>query len=269
MPKQEEELIVSADVENFEMERIQISAIPANIAMEDPDLMGMKDEMQLLSDAIREIHSGISELTNGIAEFHSVATELSSGSSEYLQGIQELDQSSKELVEGSQEIRDVLQQVDEAVQGDIEIPDLDDLQQLPEMFQQLATGLLEYAGLLEQLDEAISNIPDDVISEKQMEAVYATLEEGNAGAEDVDVVKELERSYEQAQIIKEMNQGIVGNFARLTKNMAKELIEIAKVMEESMENMDELEKDRKSTRLNSSHVAISYAVFCLKKKKNR
>src|SRR6266702_5678718 len=28
-------------------------------------------------------------------------------------------------------------------------------------------------------------------------------------------------------------------------------------------------EDRKSTRLNSSHVAISYAVFCLKKKKNR
>src|SRR5690625_5555115 len=29
------------------------------------------------------------------------------------------------------------------------------------------------------------------------------------------------------------------------------------------------ERDRKSTRLNSSHVAISYAVFCLKKKKTR
>src|SRR5207253_9620682 len=28
-------------------------------------------------------------------------------------------------------------------------------------------------------------------------------------------------------------------------------------------------RDRKSTRLNSSHVAISYAVFCLKKKKIR
>src|SRR5690625_5416727 len=28
------------------------------------------------------------------------------------------------------------------------------------------------------------------------------------------------------------------------------------------------ERDRKSTRLNSSHVAISYAVFCLKKKKD-
>src|SRR5207249_4600827 len=30
----------------------------------------------------------------------------------------------------------------------------------------------------------------------------------------------------------------------------------------------EMKGDRKSTRLNSSHVSISYAVFCLKKKKN-
>src|SRR3712207_7400930 len=31
---------------------------------------------------------------------------------------------------------------------------------------------------------------------------------------------------------------------------------------------DGQERDRKSTRLNSSHANISYAVFCLKKKKN-
>src|SRR5262245_63150492 len=29
----------------------------------------------------------------------------------------------------------------------------------------------------------------------------------------------------------------------------------------------EIDRDRKSTRLNSSHLGISYAVFCLKKKK--
>src|SRR5258707_8788463 len=33
-------------------------------------------------------------------------------------------------------------------------------------------------------------------------------------------------------------------------------------------SLAELRKDRKSTRLNSSHANISYAVFCLKKKKN-
>src|SRR5690625_6768596 len=37
-----------------------------------------------------------------------------------------------------------------------------------------------------------------------------------------------------------------------------------KLFTDSKEN-DNKSKDRKSTRLNSSHVAISYAVFCLKK----
>src|SRR5690348_17760941 len=32
-------------------------------------------------------------------------------------------------------------------------------------------------------------------------------------------------------------------------------------------HIQEAERDRKSTRLNSSHPSISYAVFCLKKKK--
>src|SRR5690554_2231638 len=37
--------------------------------------------------------------------------------------------------------------------------------------------------------------------------------------------------------------------------------------EELLADLDKL--DRKSTRLNSSHVRISYAVFCLKKKRHR
>src|SRR3712207_7718517 len=35
------------------------------------------------------------------------------------------------------------------------------------------------------------------------------------------------------------------------------------------EHPDGCERDRKSTRLNSSHANISYAVFCLKKKKKK
>src|SRR5690349_23490164 len=38
-------------------------------------------------------------------------------------------------------------------------------------------------------------------------------------------------------------------------------------MDLKMASHRKLETDRKSTRLNSSHVEISYAVFCLKKKK--
>src|SRR5437870_549796 len=45
------------------------------------------------------------------------------------------------------------------------------------------------------------------------------------------------------------------------ENLAMEWLENIRVLE------GEKFSDRKSTRLNSSHVAISYAVFCLKKKK--
>src|SRR5687768_17998840 len=37
---------------------------------------------------------------------------------------------------------------------------------------------------------------------------------------------------------------------------------------QAAETPEQRERDRKSTRLNSSHGYISYAVFCLKKKKN-
>src|SRR5699024_2085042 len=45
------------------------------------------------------------------------------------------------------------------------------------------------------------------------------------------------------------------------------LLAIAEELDDS--NGVVLRVDRKSTRLNSSHVSISYAVFCLKKKKDR
>src|SRR5699024_2628330 len=45
--------------------------------------------------------------------------------------------------------------------------------------------------------------------------------------------------------------------------------ETQKIDETAQAVMDANPEDRKSTRLNSSHVSISYAVFCLKKKKQQ
>src|SRR5690349_3317362 len=46
-------------------------------------------------------------------------------------------------------------------------------------------------------------------------------------------------------------------------------IEIRETLSQHNRRYAMLERDRKSTRLNSSHVEISYAVFCLKKKKKK
>src|SRR2546421_9492388 len=59
-------------------------------------------------------------------------------------------------------------------------------------------------------------------------------------------------------------------FSRLgNKNVVDELFErhFSQIMYRS-EDAGVTIRDRKSTRLNSSHDQISYAVFCLKKKKN-
>src|SRR5690625_6288569 len=45
-------------------------------------------------------------------------------------------------------------------------------------------------------------------------------------------------------------------------------LQALKLGHRELQRLQQSEEDRKSTRLNSSHVAISYAVFCLKKKKN-
>src|SRR5436853_5947052 len=45
--------------------------------------------------------------------------------------------------------------------------------------------------------------------------------------------------------------------------------ETAKVVGRLERHLDTATEDRKSTRLNSSHLGISYAVFCLKKKKKK
>src|SRR2546426_5065660 len=41
------------------------------------------------------------------------------------------------------------------------------------------------------------------------------------------------------------------------------------LLDQGVDQVDEATLDRKSTRLNSSHLVISYAVFCLKKKSTR
>src|SRR2546426_3552330 len=47
-----------------------------------------------------------------------------------------------------------------------------------------------------------------------------------------------------------------------------DMLSIWSTLHDYDERKFQLFRDRKSTRLNSSHLVISYAVFCLKKKKN-
>src|SRR5690625_5646711 len=70
---------------------------------------------------------------------------------------------------------------------------------------------------------------------------------------------------EAAEQLQEMVAGLEQRYDRMITSGAGTEVPTADDIAAEVEEY--LAGDRKSTRLNSSHVAISYAVFCLKKKK--
>src|SRR2546426_3592725 len=65
-------------------------------------------------------------------------------------------------------------------------------------------------------------------------------------------------------------QGMAGGGGRLDYGYFSDALlhdYAAKAVDQALLNLNARDADRKSTRLNSSHLVISYAVFCLKKKK--
>src|SRR3712207_7496259 len=75
--------------------------------------------------------------------------------------------------------------------------------------------------------------------------------------------RSIEKAADKMGNLIEKTSGIVDNTAKFKKQSK---LKAGYIEREEFKDSD-LHKDRKSTRLNSSHANISYAVFCLKKKK--
>src|SRR5690606_41826097 len=66
-----------------------------------------------------------------------------------------------------------------------------------------------------------------------------------------------------------INKGAEDEISTVFKNVVDNAFTYAMISDTQQMDTTKGTLDRKSTRLNSSHVKISYAVFCLKKKKNQ
>src|SRR5690625_6205833 len=86
---------------------------------------------------------------------------------------------------------------------------------------------------------------------------------------DTSVKRSLTAIKDSFRDVKRAAQVNMNNIRFDTKDVStykKNIDELSKSYNNQKKNVDDLKRDRKSTRLNSSHVATSYAVFCLKKK---
>src|SRR5690554_7665997 len=78
--------------------------------------------------------------------------------------------------------------------------------------------------------------------------------------------------FETQLLAGQMKETLVGGGAEVLQihrgDVGNETAAVEQLLEGAQKQLFNGSGDRKSTRLNSSHVRISYAVFCLKKKKD-
>jgi len=183
MPGEEETIRFSADVTDFELDAININAVPNTMSIDEPDTDEMTEEMGTLTDAIAEINDGVGELRDGISELNSGVTDLQDGSAQYRDGMTEISQASAELVEGSNEISQVLETISHSFSAEDTDFDLGELTELPEGLEDMADGAGEIAASLEELkenyqgayhafDEAMEDIPEHHIAEEDIGNLY-------------------------------------------------------------------------------------------------
>ncbi|GEL78447.1 hypothetical protein [Tenuibacillus multivorans] len=256
MPEKEEDFVIKVDVSDFEMESIEISAMPSSMSIDTVNADGMTSDMKSLSDATAEINDGVRELKQGISELNDGAQQLQDGSSEYKTGINELDQGSSELIDGSESIKAALENMSQSVSPNSSDMNMGNLTELQEGLTQIADGLKEtengltdlkdqYGKAYSALDQSISAIPGHEISEKDIQALY----DSDANSQ---VIDQLVETYQAAQTTKETYSNVKEAFKAVEPTL-EGVISSLQDMRTNLETMaDELDQSLDNTNMDES-----------------
>ncbi|MFC0560574.1 YhgE/Pip domain-containing protein [Halalkalibacter alkalisediminis] len=253
MPEQEGELSLTAGVVDFELEGIDISAVPSSMSIDAPDIDEMSGEMESLTDAIEEVNKGVGQLKSGIFELNNGVTSLRNGSEQYKNGMSNINRASAELIQASGSIDEALATISNSL-SDSEEFDLSQLHDLPEGLRKMANGLNETANGLailrenynvaySSLDDAMEAIPSYSITEEDIHGLYAS------GA-NASVVDKLVETYSAAQVAKGTYSGVKQGFSAVDttlkeingsiREMGGALSSIANGLSSSLEGMDDM-----------------------------
>ncbi|QDP39497.1 YhgE/Pip domain-containing protein [Radiobacillus deserti] len=225
MPEKEEKLVVEADVVDFELQGIDISAVPSSMPIDSPNIENMTGDLETLSDAIQDVNDGVAELENGVVELNNGVKELRSGSAQYKDGMSAIDASSSELVNGSQSIRQALEQINASLANSSEDMNMGDMKQLGEQLEQIANSLQNtskdlsslkesYAKDYGRLSRAIEDIPNSELTQAEKNQLYSS-------SANRSVVDQLIQTHEAAQAVKETYFAVKQNLAAVTGKLEK------------------------------------------------
>lgn len=252
MPGEERSFTITAETTQFELEGMEIAALPSSISVDGPDTDGLTAEFQSLTDAIGEVNQGVRELEDGMTALSGGLIELRDGSSQYYDGLNELNQSSGTLTSASSQINDAFGNIQEEVDQVTGINGMEQLGEAIDAAAEMAAGLEELADGLEEmgdsygtagetLQEAMNQIPEATLTEEDFNALY------ESGA-DQEVVGELAETYKAAQQVLTVYQGAaeafdavepaLSSFQESARGAASYMRELSDGLEESVGQID-------------------------------
>jgi len=206
MPEKKEKLTLEADALNFELDGIDISAIPSSMPIDAPNIDDMTGDMEILTDAINDINNGVGELKDGVTELNNGVNELRNGSQQYKDGMSAINGSSSELISASKSIQQALETLNTSLSSSSEEMGLGELKKLEDGLGQISGGLREtakglttlnenYAKAYNELNKAMEAIPEYEITEEETRQLYSS------GA-DQEVLNHLLETYTAARTAK-------------------------------------------------------------------
>lgn len=216
MPGKDGNITVSADVTDFEMKGISLSAVPFSMNLDLGDTSEMTNELTTLADAIRQLNDGIVELESGASKLSNGTDSLKTGSIKYQKGLNELSKNSSELVSGSKKIFEALQYIKTSLSSQSGDMNLSALTTLPKSLTGISTGLKAissgitklsngYTMASDALDGAIKSIPQGVLTQDEINALYAANPNNTA-------LQTLIANYQAAQTIKATYEQVLEAF---------------------------------------------------------
>lgn len=274
MPEKEEELVVEADVVNFELEGIDITGIPSSMPIDAPDIDDMTGDLSELTSAIRKINNGMADLKTGLTELNTKTRDLPNGSENFRGGMTEISLKSSEIVGASQSISQALQKLNSSLANGSKEMNVGDLEQLTAGLSEISKGLRNtseglnalkenYATAYSTLNKAMEAIPEYEITEEQTAQLF------NSGG-DQTVLNKLLETYSAArtakgtyEAVKQAFDAVNGTLEEVSRSltlMADQLDTMSGALTTSLEEMD-FAKSFSQLQVGISQLTTNYKTF--------
>lgn len=116
LPGDEKDILIQAQVTDFEMESIQINGVSLNLDVNIPNTADITDRIQSLQKGIGQLDSGAQDLGQGVLALREGTQKLKAGADTLKKGLAALQKQTPQLTQGSAQIKTSIDQINSALE---------------------------------------------------------------------------------------------------------------------------------------------------------